>query len=72
VPTATYGKNIGIMAITRVYSVLVIGGAAVISFFLAFIGKLSAFTQSIPTPVMGGVCMIVPSRHLLDNSGIPT
>ncbi len=59
VPTTTYGENIGVMAITRVYSVWVIGGAAVISIFLAFIGKLSAVIQSIPTPVMGGVCMLL-------------
>ena len=59
VPTTTYGENIGVMAITRVYSVWVIGGAAVLSIVLAFIGKLSAFIQSIPTPVMGGVCMLL-------------
>lgn len=59
VPTTTYGENIGVMAITRVYSVWVIGGAAVISVCLAFIGKLSAFIQSIPTPVMGGICMLL-------------
>ncbi len=47
------------MAITRVYSVWVIGGAAVISIGLAFIGKLSALIQSIPTPVMGGICMLL-------------
>lgn len=59
VPTTTYGENIGVMAITRVYSVWVIGGAAVISIGLAFIGKLSAFIQSIPTPVMGGICILL-------------
>jgi uracil permease len=59
VPTTTYGENIGVMAITRVYSVWVIGGAAVISIFLAFIGKLSAAIQSIPTPVMGGICILL-------------
>ncbi|WP_319585529.1 uracil permease [uncultured Desulfobulbus sp.] len=59
VPTTTYGENIGVMAITRVYSVWVIGGAAIISICLAFIGKLSAFIQSIPAPVMGGVCMLL-------------
>jgi len=59
VPTTTYGENIGVMAITRVYSVWVIGGAAVISICLAFVGKLSAFIQSIPAPVMGGVCMLL-------------
>ncbi|MBU1564627.1 MAG: uracil permease [Proteobacteria bacterium] len=59
VPTTTYGENIGVMAITRVYSVWVIGGAAAISIGLAFIGKLSALIQSIPTPVMGGICMLL-------------
>jgi uracil permease len=59
VPTTTYGENIGVMAITRVYSVWVIGGAAVLSICLAFVGKLSAFIQSIPTPVMGGVCLLL-------------
>ena len=59
VPVTTYGENIGVMAITRVYSVWVIGGAAVISICLAFIGKLSAFIQSIPTPVMGGICILL-------------
>ncbi|MBI5519648.1 MAG: uracil permease [Desulfovibrio sp.] len=59
VPTTTYGENIGVMAITRVYSVWVIGGAAVISVALAFVGKLSAFIQSIPAPVMGGVCILL-------------
>lgn len=59
VPTTTYGENIGVMAITRVYSVWVIGGAAIISILLAFIGKLSAVIQSIPSPVMGGICLLL-------------
>ena len=59
VPTTTYGENIGVMAITRVYSVWVIGGAAVISILFAFIGKISAVIQSIPTPVMGGVSFLL-------------
>ena len=59
VPTTTYGENIGVMAITRVYSVWVIGGAALLSIALAFVGKLSAFIQSIPTAVMGGICILL-------------
>jgi uracil permease len=59
VPTTTYGENIGVMAITRVFSVWVIGGAAIISIVLAFIGKLSAVIQSIPVPVMGGICILL-------------
>jgi uracil permease len=59
VPTTTYGENIGVMAITRVYSVWVIGGAAIISIVLAFIGKLSGVIQSIPIPVMGGISLLL-------------
>ncbi len=37
-PSTTYGENIGVLAITRIYSIYVIGGAAVIAIVLAFIG----------------------------------
>jgi len=59
VPTTTYGENIGVMAITKVYSVWVIGGAAVISIVIAFIGPVSAFIQSIPWCVIGGVSFML-------------
>lgn len=58
-PNTTYGENIGVMAITKVYSVWVIGGAAVIAIILSFVGKLSAAIQSIPVPVMGGVSLLL-------------
>ena len=58
-PTTTYGENIGVMAITKVYSVWVIGGAALFSIFLSFIGKASALIQTIPGPVMGGVSFLL-------------
>lgn len=58
-PNTTYGENIGVMAITRVYSVWVIGGAAVMAIILSFIGKLSALIMSIPSPVMGGVSLLL-------------
>jgi uracil permease len=59
VPTTTYGENIGVMAITKVYSVRVIGGAAVISAVIAFIGKFTAIIQTIPDPVIGGVSFLL-------------
>ncbi|SHH77216.1 uracil permease [Sporobacter termitidis DSM 10068] len=59
VPTTTYGENIGVMAITKVYSVWVIGGAAVISIVIAFIGPISALIQSIPWSVIGGVSFML-------------
>lgn len=59
VPTTTYGENIGVMAITRVYSVWVIGGAAVLSALVAFIGPVSALIQSIPWCVIGGISFML-------------
>ncbi|MDD9268887.1 uracil permease [Paenibacillus sp. GCM10023248] len=58
-PNTTYGENIGVMAISRVYSVWVIGGAAVFAIVLSFVGKISALIQTIPTPVMGGVSLLL-------------
>jgi uracil permease len=58
-PSTTYGENIGVMAITRVYSVWVIGGAAVFAILFSFIGKISAIISSIPTPVMGGISILL-------------
>ncbi len=58
-PNTTYGENIGVMAITKVYSVWVIGGAAVIAILVSFSGKLAAMIRSIPVPVMGGVCILL-------------
>ena len=46
VPTTTYGENIGVMAITRVYSVRVIAGAAVLSIVCSFIGKFSTLIST--------------------------
>ncbi|MCU7491010.1 MAG: uracil permease [Bacteroidota bacterium] len=59
VPTTTYGENIGVLAITRVYSVWVIGGAAVISIVISFFGKFAAAIQTIPLPVMGGISLML-------------
>ena len=58
-PNTTYGENIGVLAITRVFSTWVIGGAAVFAIILSCLGKLSALIQSIPTPVMGGVSILL-------------
>ena len=58
-PNTTYGENIGVMALSRVYSVWVIGFAAVLAIVLSFVGKLAALIQSIPGPVMGGVSLLL-------------
>jgi uracil permease len=59
VPTTTYGENIGVMAVTGVYSVWVIGGAAVFSIVLSFIGPLAAIINSIPGAVIGGISFLL-------------
>ena len=58
-PTTTYGENIGVLAITRIFSIWVIGGAAVLAVILGFVGKFTAVVQSIPSPVMGGVSILL-------------
>jgi len=59
VPTTTYGENIGVMAVTRVYSIYVIGGAAVLSIICSFIGKLTELIRTIPGPVIGGISFLL-------------
>jgi len=58
-PNTTYGENIGVMAITRVYSVWVIRGAAILAIAFSGIGKVSAAISTIPVPVMGGITLLL-------------
>ena len=58
-PNTTYGENIGVMALTKVYSIFVIGGAAVIAIFLSFSGTFSSVISNIPPAVMGGVSLLL-------------
>lgn len=73
-PSTTYGENIGVLAMTRVYSSLVIEGAAVCAIILSFIQKVGAAIEVIPQPVMGGITIILFGmiasaglRTLIDN-----
>ena len=59
VPTTTYGENIGVMAMTKVYSVYVIGGAAVLSIICSFVGKMTTLISTIPGPVIGGISFLL-------------
>ncbi|MCD5322613.1 MULTISPECIES: solute carrier family 23 protein [Pontibacillus] len=74
-PNTTYGENIGVLAITKVFSVFVIGGAAVTAIFFGFIGIVTEVIGAIPSAVMGGVSIllfgIIASsglRMLIDNN----
>lgn len=68
VPTTTYGENIGVMAVTKVYSVRVIAGAAVLSIICSIIGKLSTLIQTVPGPVIGGISFLL--YGMIGTSGI--
>ncbi|SKA76910.1 uracil permease [Clostridium sp. USBA 49] len=58
-PNTTYGENIGVMAITKVYSVWVIGMAAIIAIVMSFIGPIAAIIKNTPQPVMGGISLLL-------------
>lgn len=56
-PNTTYGESIGCVAITRNASVYSILGAAIGAIIISFLTPFVAFVNSIPSCVMGGVCM---------------
>lgn len=58
-PKTTYGENIGVLAITKVFSVYVIVGAAVFAILFSFFGKLMAVIDTIPTAVLGGISILL-------------
>lgn len=55
----TYGENTSVVGMTKVASVWVIGLAAIIAIFIGFIGKFTALVSSIPSPVLGGVSLLL-------------
>ena len=58
-PTTSYGENIGVLAMTKVHSVWVLGGAAIFAIIFSFVGKVSAVIESIPSPVIGGISFLL-------------
>jgi uracil-xanthine permease len=55
----TYAENIGVMAVTKIYSTVVFVVAAVIALVLGFSPKFGAIIQTIPGAVLGGVSIVV-------------
>ena len=55
----TYGENTGVVGMTKVASIYVIGLAAIISIVLSFLNILTGLIQTIPAPVMGGVLILL-------------
>ncbi|MFP4478290.1 MAG: uracil-xanthine permease family protein [Candidatus Izemoplasmatales bacterium] len=64
----TYGENTGVVAMTKVGSVYVIGLAAIFAILLGFLGYVQAFVGSIPKPVLGGMTIIL--YGLIASNGI--
>lgn len=56
-PNTTYGESVGCVAITRNASVVTIITAACMAMLISFVSPFIAFVNSIPSCVMGGVCM---------------
>ncbi|HAY49758.1 MAG TPA: pyrimidine utilization transport protein G [Thalassospira sp.] len=55
----TYVENMGVMAVTRVFSTLIFVIAAVIAILLGFSPKFGALLHTIPAPVLGGLGVAV-------------
>ncbi|MCC9043128.1 NCS2 family nucleobase:cation symporter [Myroides sp. M-43] len=58
-PNTTYGENIGVLAITRAFSIYVFIGAACFAIIFGFCGKIATLLSTIPSPVMGGVSILL-------------
>ncbi|MDO4441549.1 MAG: solute carrier family 23 protein [Moraxella sp.] len=55
----TYGENIGVMAVTRVYSTIIFVVAGAFAIFLGLSPKFGALIQTIPSPVLTGASIVV-------------
>ncbi len=66
----TYSENTGVLAVTKNYNPKILRIAAVFAILIAFLGKVTAIVQSIPTPVMGGVSILL--FGLIASIGIKT
>ena len=69
-PVTTYGENIGVLAVTKVYSTFNIWMAAIIAIILSLFNPLQAAIMSIPTAVMGGVTILL--FGMIGTTGIRT
>jgi uracil-xanthine permease len=58
-PSVTYGENMGVFAITRVFSLRVMYIAGILAVAAGFVGKLSPLILSIPSGVLGGATFLL-------------
>lgn len=58
-PNTTYSEVTGAVTLIKVYNPGLMTWAALLAIAFAFVGKLGALLQSIPTPVMGGIIILL-------------
>ena len=58
-PNTTYSEVTGAVALTKVYNPAIMTWAAICAILLAFVGKIGAILQTIPSPVMGGIMLLL-------------
>jgi uracil permease len=58
-PNTTYSEVTGAVALTRMYNPAIMTWAAIFAILLAFVGKVGAFLQTVPVPVMGGIMLLL-------------
>lgn len=58
-PNTTYGENTGVLILTKVYNPFVVLLAAILVVCFSFIGKIGALIQTIPSPVIGGISLLL-------------
>ncbi|MEW9798312.1 uracil-xanthine permease family protein [Alteromonas sp. CYL-A6] len=58
-PNTTYSEVTGAVMLTRAFNPVVMTWAAIFAILLAFVAKCGAFLQTIPTPVMGGILILL-------------
>jgi len=58
-PNTTYSEVTGAVALTRVFNPAVMTWAAIAAILLAFVGKMGALLQTVPSPVMGGIMLLL-------------
>lgn len=70
----TYSENTGVLAATRNYNPRTLEIAAIVAIVISFIGYLTGFISSIPSAVLGGMCIVlfgmiaaVGMRNLVEN-----
>jgi len=58
-PNTTYSEVTGAVALTKVFNPAIMTWAAITAILLAFVGKLGAVLQTVPSPVMGGIMLLL-------------